>query len=126
MNFLGDEMEKSCLSWCNLSAAEEIKGEGRFLFAADFIGFSGHFPKRPILPAVVQLAAVRYLAGRLLGKGVGLHSFRGGKFRDVILPEEEVSVGLSLLQQEDLWRGQFTIVKGEGSRVAEGSAFFIG
>ena len=33
----------------------------RYVFNADFPGFSGHFPGRPILPAVVQIMATTLL-----------------------------------------------------------------
>ena len=34
----------------------------RYRFSADFIGFSGHFPGDPILPAIAQMRTVVSLA----------------------------------------------------------------
>ena len=57
-------IEPSILSDClkSVTNVENDVIQGTFTFPPDFIAFAGHFPGQPILPAVVQLAAVRLLA----------------------------------------------------------------
>ncbi len=121
-------MERACQCWRSLPDGDAgLKGEGVFLFIAGFIGFNGHFPRQPILPAVAQLAAVRYLAVQLLDRDVGLHGFHGVKFRDMVVPDEEILINILLTEDTSLWQGRFTIVKKEKkSRVADGYAVFTG
>ena len=80
------------------SAAGDIERTGpetvvrRYRFAPGFIGFSGHFPDNPILPAVVQVCAVVSLAEEEGGKDLRLSAMRSAKFLSPIRPDEEVSI----------------------------------
>jgi 3-hydroxyacyl-[acyl-carrier-protein] dehydratase len=80
------------------SAAGDIERTGpetvvrRYRFAPGFIGFSGHFPGNPILPAVVQVCAVVSLAEEEGGKDLRLSAMRSAKFLSPIHPDEEVSI----------------------------------
>ena len=65
----------------------------RYRFAPGFIGFSGHFPGNPILPAIVQVCAVVSLAEEEGGKALRLAAVRSAKFLSPIRPGEEVSIG---------------------------------
>lgn len=38
---------------------------GRYRFDEAFVGFQGHFPGRPLLPAVVQIMAALHVAGEV-------------------------------------------------------------
>lgn len=64
----------------------------RYRFAPGFIGFSGHFPGNPILPAIVQVCAVVSLAEEEGGKTLRLAAVRSAKFLSPIRPDEEVSI----------------------------------
>jgi 3-hydroxyacyl-[acyl-carrier-protein] dehydratase len=64
----------------------------RYRFAPGFIGFSGHFPGNPILPAIVQIRAVVSLAEEEGGKALRLAAVRSAKFLSPIRPGEEVSI----------------------------------
>ena len=64
----------------------------RYRFAPGFIGFSGHFPGNPILPAIVQVCAVVCLAEEECGKALRLAAVRSAKFLSPIRPDEEVSI----------------------------------
>jgi 3-hydroxyacyl-[acyl-carrier-protein] dehydratase len=65
---------------------------GRYLFSEDFLGFSGHFPGYPILPAVVQLITGLCLAEELKGHSLELKSVQGAKFLQEIRPGNEIAV----------------------------------
>jgi len=80
------------------SAAGDIERTGpetvvrRYRFAPGFIGFLGHFPENPILPAIVQVCAAVSLAEEEGGKAVRLAAVRSAKFLSPIRPGEEVSI----------------------------------
>lgn len=80
------------------SAAGDIARTGaetvvrRYRFAPGFIGFSGHFPGNPVLPAIVQVCAVVSLAEEEGGKELRLAAVRSAKFLSPIRPDEEVSI----------------------------------
>jgi 3-hydroxyacyl-[acyl-carrier-protein] dehydratase len=78
------------------SAMETFAGTGaetgarRFRFGPGFIGFSGHFPGNPILPAIVQIRAAVSLAEEEGGKTLRLAAVRSAKFLAPIRPDEDV------------------------------------
>jgi 3-hydroxyacyl-[acyl-carrier-protein] dehydratase len=78
------------------SAMEALAGTGaetgarRYRFGPGFIGFSGHFPGNPILPAIVQIRAVVSLAEEEGGKTLRLAAVRSAKFLAPIRPDEDV------------------------------------
>ncbi|PJB32624.1 MAG: hypothetical protein CO109_03685 [Deltaproteobacteria bacterium CG_4_9_14_3_um_filter_65_9] len=78
------------------SATEVLPGTGtgarRYRFSPGFIGFSGHFPGNPILPAIVQIRAVLSLAEEEGGKTLRLAAVRSAKFLAPIRPDEDVSI----------------------------------
>src|SRR5512140_2195980 len=79
------------------SAVETLGGTGtetgarRYRFGPGFIGFSGHFPGNPILPAIVQIrAAVSIAEEEEGGKTLRLAAVRSAKFLAPIRPDEDV------------------------------------
>ena len=83
------------------SAMETIAGTGpetgarRYRFGPGFIGFSGHFPGNPVLPAIVQIRAVVSLAEEEGGKTLRLAAVRSAKFLAPIRPDEDVWIRVS-------------------------------
>ena len=65
-------------------------GARRYRFDPGFIGFSGHFPGNPVLPAIVQIRAVVSLAEAEGGKTLRLAAVRSAKFLAPIRPDEDV------------------------------------
>lgn len=61
-----------------------------YRFDADFVGFSGHFPDHPILPAVVQVRTVVSLAEERAGRPLRLVEIRSAKFLAPIPPGKDV------------------------------------
>ena len=64
----------------------------RYRFSSDFLGFSGHFPSFPILPAMVQVLMARKTAEEFSGHPLNLLRLDKAKFRMRIMPEQEVEV----------------------------------
>jgi len=78
------------------SAMEVLTGTGtdtgarRYRFGPGFIGFAGHFPGNPVLPAIVQIRAVVSLAEEEGGKTLRLAAVRSAKFLAPIRPDDDV------------------------------------
>lgn len=94
--------------------------KGTYFFPLGFAGFDGHFPNRAVLPAIVQLGAVRYLAGRAVEQRLVPKTYRRMKFRAMIEPEEEVAAEVVLKRTEHGWAVKFTISR-QGKAVSSGS-----
>lgn len=102
-----------------------MEASADFLFPADFIGFQGHFPGNPILPAIVQLALVRFLAVRLLKKPLTPSHHQKIKFKGVLRPGDPVTVNIILGNNGVTWGGTFSLKRPDGVQVAAGAAEFI-
>ncbi|WP_207261041.1 3-hydroxyacyl-ACP dehydratase [Desulfovibrio sp. Huiquan2017] len=70
--------------------------EKTFVFPPDFVGFDGHFPGAPILPAVVQLMAGAQAAAEALSQlRAGHYTVSGvmrAKFLKPVEPDEQLVV----------------------------------
>jgi 3-hydroxyacyl-[acyl-carrier-protein] dehydratase len=64
----------------------------RYRFSENFIGFSGHFPGYPILPAVVQLITAQSLIEEQKGCELEFYSVQNAKFLHEIKPGEELEI----------------------------------
>ncbi len=64
----------------------------RFRFDPGFLGFAGHFPGRPVLPAVAQFLAGVLVAEDRAGGLLHLAAVERAKFHRVLGPGEEVRV----------------------------------
>jgi len=53
--------------------------------------FDGHFPEKPVLPAVAQLAMVRELIRSTVDPNAEIAGFRRVKFKEMIQPGQELS-----------------------------------
>lgn len=91
-----------------------------FCFPGEYIGFGGHFPGQPVLPAIAQLAAVRYMAEEAVGKKMMLQGYKKAKFRGMVVPDDKFFIVLLMDECDDKWAGQFTIAKSDDSVVASG------
>ena len=63
-----------------------------YCFAPDFIGFSGHFPGYPILPAFIQVLAVLTMAEETKGRGLQVLTLEKAKFQKEIFPGQEIEI----------------------------------
>lgn len=64
----------------------------RYVFGNDFAGFSGHFPGRPILPAVVQIMAANLLVDAATGLRRLPAAIGRAKFVNPIVPGALVEI----------------------------------
>lgn len=65
-----------------------------YCFAPDFIGFSGHFPGYPILPAFVQILTVLTMAEETKGRPVKVLTLEKAKFQKEVFPGQEIKIEL--------------------------------
>ncbi len=65
------------------------KWEKEYIFPADFIGFAGHFPGNPILPAIVQICMIRLLLNEVVGYADFI-AIKSAKIRKPIRPHERI------------------------------------
>lgn len=115
-----------CCLQLRLTGKEELQLEtsADFLFPADFVGFAGHFPGNPILPAIVQLAVVRFLMERALGQGVVPAFYQKIKFKGQIRPGDLVTVKIAIKNHGVKRGGKFSLSRPDGETIAGGLVEF--
>ncbi len=119
MNKLREEIKKCIIG--PVVETEPTKVSGRYLFPADFIGFSGHFPGHPILPAFIQIMATLIVIEQWKGCTHDLSSMERAKFRMEIHPGQEISVQCRQLGPGDACAFEARITTAEGLA----TSFFI-
>jgi len=63
-----------------------------YCFDNSFLGFSGHFPGYPILPAVLQLLIAQLLIEEQKGYKIQMTSIEKAKFLSEIRPNDRITV----------------------------------
>jgi 3-hydroxyacyl-[acyl-carrier-protein] dehydratase len=63
-----------------------------YRFEDGFLGFAGHFPNRPILPALVQILMGQNLASSVFDSELELLEIKAAKFLDPITPGQEITI----------------------------------
>jgi 3-hydroxyacyl-[acyl-carrier-protein] dehydratase len=66
--------------------------ERTYRFAPEFLGFAGHFPGFPVLPALVQVLTAVSVAEALAGCPLGVETVENAKFLIQIAPGDPVTV----------------------------------
>ena len=88
------ELERALTA--SLAAPPGRDAEGRILaeyrFAGDFPAFSGHFPGRPVCPAIVQVLAALHALKAVLGAPLVLTGLDNAKFQKPLGPGEPLTV----------------------------------
>ncbi len=72
-----------------------------FLFKPDFIGFGGHFPDNPVLPAVVQFSLALFLARQIREKDLEPIRVKKAKFSSVLAADMPIRVCVSVENDAD-------------------------
>lgn len=80
-----------------------------FRFGDDFLGFQGHFPGHPILPAFVQLLLGECAVCKHSDRAWSLRRVERGKFLRPIQPNEPVTVCWQEQMRDGRLRGSFTL-----------------
>lgn len=74
--------------------------EAGMIFPLEFVGFSGHFPGYPVLPAVLAIYSGWLLAEISQKHEMELCSIRRAKFAAPILPHEKIEASLKKISSE--------------------------
>ena len=72
-----------------------------YVFPPTFLGFQGHFPQNPILPAIIQLMTARESIIQHMGRDFLITKITRAKFHKIIKPDIPVTVVWTLREQED-------------------------
>jgi len=83
-----------------------------FVFDENFIGFDGHFPGNPILPAMVQLMLGEVSASEAAGKPLKTTDVARAKFVMQIGPSDEISVTGKLTEKNGATKANITLTVG--------------
>ena len=75
-----------------LVSSESDRGWQIFCPAADFIGFNGHFPGYPVLPAMLQVLLGIIVSEKLYGQKLTLQKLDKAKFMRQIKPGQTITV----------------------------------
>lgn len=100
-----------------LASAGVFSGNGesfsmQFTFEPDFIGFEGHFPDKPVLPAMVQLMTGAVASSQAAGKHLAARKVSRAKFLKPVLPGTPVEVHGTLNETEDGYTAAIKILSG--------------
>ena len=82
-------------------------------FEQDFVGFSGHFPDHPVLPAVMAIYTGWMLADMCADQRFDLHAIKRARFTGPIYPNDRVDVTLKAVKKAAPRAGA-TAVPGDG------------
>jgi 3-hydroxyacyl-[acyl-carrier-protein] dehydratase len=74
-------------------------GEQSFCFTESFLGFAGHFPSYPILPAILQILLAQLLAEQVVGKSLKFKTLQRAKFTRQLRPGERIDVSLNSVEK---------------------------
>ncbi|WP_462323819.1 hypothetical protein [Desulfoplanes sp.] len=85
--------------------------EMSFVFPPSFSGFNGHFPDRPILPAMVQIMAGILTAGN--GSPMKLLRMGRTKFMRIVQPGETMTAVARISLQDDTVRADVRLSIGD-------------
>jgi 3-hydroxyacyl-[acyl-carrier-protein] dehydratase len=97
---------------------------GDFCFPSRFIGFAGHFPGHPVLPAFIQLLTAQCVLQQRTGLAWCLARVKRAKFMKVVAPDQPLQVTWKEKESEDGIQGSFTLTVDE-QKVASFTAAFV-
>lgn len=82
--------------------SESREAEYRVCFDASHPIFAGHFPGHPIVPGACLIQIAEELLATLLGQKVRFTSVRNLKFRQPVLPDQEVTITILLAKEQNV------------------------
>ncbi len=98
MNSMRQAINQSALGPAIL---QSDSGEQSFCFAEDFLGFAGHFPGYPILPAILQTLLAQLVAEQLRGEPLEFLSLERAKFTRELRPGDRILVKVTFRETSD-------------------------
>ena len=112
MNSVKQEIVASAVDKIKVAASGTVTR--RYCFGEDFIGFAGHFPGYPILPAFVQILTALTLAEEQRGHPLELAAVENAKFHIRLLPEQEINVECKekLIRGNPVCEARLTVAEG--------------
>ncbi len=121
-----EESLPTCIKNLQIEQDEESywKVKSEFCFPATFPAFGGHFPGIPILPGIVQLSSVRYIAEQALGKLLQPEKYNKVKFRSMIKPEQKVQIDVEISEKESQYHSKFHIRDINSEIIANGLGIY--
>ena len=111
MNELIGSIEKSARGSAKQRGPSEIVGE--FCFVRDFIGFSGHFPGYPLLPAVIQLLIAQLLIEKQKKCKIKVTLIEKAKFLSEIKPDDQITVKCIDAAEDENLKSKVLIASGD-------------
>lgn len=115
---------QACIQTFTIEKKDPLSGHAQCIFPLDFSGFQGHFPEIAVLPAIVQLAMVRHLAGKILEKKLTPVEYVKNRFRGMISPDTTVHFRFTITEKGDLYMCKFSIRGEEDETIADGNCKF--
>ncbi len=82
-----------------------------FVFPGSSPVFFGHFPDNPVLPAVIQMALVRFLTERCLGFSLRPKFQQRSRFTAIVTPNEPLRVDLAVSDEGGNFRTVFSLTR---------------
>jgi 3-hydroxymyristoyl/3-hydroxydecanoyl-(acyl carrier protein) dehydratase len=126
MTFTIEDALPSCVSAVDIAPAPDGRKEitAECLFPATFPGFQGHFPKRPLLPGIIQLVSVRNIVEQATGRNLTVKRYTGTKFKLPIEPGQQISVQITIEPSPHAIQGKFKIRSTAKKIISSGSFSF--
>ena len=115
MNKLRQAIVSSAIAKATLDETNRVSR--RFRFKPDFIGFSGHFPGYPILPAFVQILTAITIIEEHKKCRLELATVEKAKFHLPLHPDLEIEVTCAQRQVQDksICEARLTVTEGLAS-----------
>jgi 3-hydroxymyristoyl/3-hydroxydecanoyl-(acyl carrier protein) dehydratase len=96
---------------CALEPAKQTERgwERTYVFGSSFTGFQGHFPGTPILPAIIQIIAVRLAISEQRQKELQITQIARTKFMKTITSDVPVTMIWSVKEQGGSLKAKCTL-----------------
>jgi len=78
-------------------------------FEEEFVGFSGHFPGHPVLPAFIQILVTQCALQLRTGRPWALQRVKRAKFMKIVTPNQTVTVTWQEREVSEGRQGSFTL-----------------
>ena len=108
---------RECMS--DLKSEKENILSASFIFPADFLGFKGHFPGRPIFPGVCKIQAILLMLEESKKKNVLLKEIIQAKFFFPVSCNEKITFNLEEKLEPNGEVSVRSIVTGKDKKIAE-------